>query len=133
MVKNRVILWYTIAFDIKIYINRNKSLAEFKNIKVNTEKIAFLNVLIYKEKGTIQTDMYYKPTDSHDYLPLESYHQRHVKDNIPYTLARMICTIVSDPIRREFRLQELTGWLKKSDYPDNPINRALNSLLRGTK
>ena len=124
------ILWKKSFGDISDFINILNSLDENLNFthEVNTEKIAFLNVLIYKEKGTIQTDMYYKPTDSHDYLPFESYHPRHVKDNIPYTLARMICTIVSDPIRREFRLQELTGWLKKSDYPDNPINRALNSL-----
>ena len=124
------ILWRKSFGEISDFINILNNLddnLEFTH-EVNPEKIAFLNVLVYKEKGKIQTDMYYKPTDSHDYLPFESYHPRHVKDNIPYTLARMICSIVSDPIRREYRLQELTGWLKRSDYPDNPINRAYNSL-----
>ena len=63
-------------------------------------ELPFLNVMLYIDKGKVMTDIYYKETDSHDYLPFHSCHPRHTKVNIPYTLTRMICTIVEDRERK---------------------------------
>ena len=73
---------------------------------------------------------FYKSTDSHDYLPFNSCHPRHIKVNIPKTLARIICTIVEDPIRKLFRLRELKTWLLKAGYPSHLINNGFKQILQ---
>lgn len=92
-------------------------------------KVPFLNLLIYKQNNHILTDIYYKDTDTHDYLPFNSCHPRHTTTNIPGTLARMICTIVDDPGLRAHRLQELFTWLSNSGYPHRVINEKFNYIL----
>ena len=103
-----------------------------ENIKFTYEcsdkRVSFLNLSIYKEDGKIKTDIFYKDTDSHDYLPFNSCHPRHTKKNIPFTLSRMICSIVTDPARREFRLLELESWLLRAGYPIGLIKSAANKF-----
>ena len=67
-------------------------------------------------------------TDSHDYLPFNSCHPRHIKTNIPGNLARMICTIVDDPVRKEHRLQELRKWLRNAGYPKGLVNNQISKF-----
>ena len=52
----------------------------------------------------ITTDIYYKSTDTHQYLNFHSCHPSHTKRNIPYCMARRICAIVSDNHIRDLRL-----------------------------
>ena len=94
-------------------------------------KVSFLNLLIYKDKDNnrILSDIYYKDTDTHDYLPFNSCHPRHTTKNIPGSLARMICTIVDDADLRAQRLQELNNWLSNSGYPDEIINEKFDYIL----
>ena len=95
----------------------------------NEEGLSFLNLFIYKENNFIKTDIYYKPTDSHDYLPFNSCHPRHTKFNVPGNLARMICSIVEDPDKKTSRLSELKGWLLKCGYPSNLITHSFNKYI----
>ena len=89
--------------------------------EISEEKVSFLNITIYKKDDKIETDVFYKKTDNHDYLPFNSCHPRHTKDNIPYILARIVCTIVSDPVIKQRRLVELSNWLENSGYPIDKI------------
>ena len=91
--------------------------------------LSFLNIFLYKEDGKLLTDVYYKSTDSHDYMPFNSCHPRHVKENNPKTLARIICTIVTDPKRKIYRLNELKIWLLKAGYPTSLINNGFSEIL----
>ena len=124
------IMWKKSFGNVSEFIDILNSLD--KNIKFTYESsdqsVSFLNLLVYKDKGTIQTDIFYKDTDSHDYLPFNSCHPRHTKKNIPYTLSRMICSIVSDSTRRDFRLQELESWLLKAGYRKGLIKSATNKF-----
>lgn len=86
--------------------------------------LPFLQVYVYKSEGKIMTDVYYKETDNHDYLPFSSCHPRHTLENIPFNLARNICTLVDDPERKEFRLNELKNWLRKGGYKPDLVNFA---------
>ena len=92
--------------------------------------LSFLNLFLYIEKQELLTDIYYKKTDSHDYLPFNSCHPRHIKVNIPKTLARIICTIVQDPKRKLYRLSELKTWLLKAKYPPGLINNCFYKVLQ---
>ena len=100
---------------------------------VRAQKLHFLDLtIILLEDGTLQTDIHYKPTNSHRYLDYQSFHPLHVKDNIPYGLAKRIIVFVSDPIKMEFRLNELRGWLQKCNYPRNVIEKGIhNARLQG--
>ena len=92
--------------------------------------LSYLNLFIYIESNKLLTDVYYKPTDSHDYLPFSSCHPRHTKNNIPENLARIICTIVDDQDRKQYRLTELKSWLKRSGYPIKLINNAFYKVSK---
>ena len=77
---------------------------------------------------SIKSDIFYKKTDSHDYMPFRSCHPRHIKINIPGNLARMICTIVDDPAKKELRLQELRQWLRNGGYPRRLVGNKINQF-----
>ncbi|XP_062612905.1 uncharacterized protein LOC134274656 [Saccostrea cucullata] len=86
-------------------------------VEENLESISFLDVLITRNGEKLTTDVYYKTTDTHQYLHFGSCHPRHTKRSIPYNLSRRICTIVSDEERRKERLKELKGYLLDQKYP----------------
>ena len=75
----------------------------------NTEQ-SFLDVLVKNRGGEIETDLYYKDTDSKQYLLFYSCHPRHTKINIPYNLARRLRTIVSEEHVLQRRMQELKSF-----------------------
>ena len=120
-------IWRKSFGEVGDFINLLNSLLNF-TYDSSDQSVSFLNVFIYKEGGQIKTDVYYKDTDSHDYLPFNSCHPRHTKKNIPFTLSRMICSIVTDPTRREFRLLELESWLLKAGYHIGLVKAAANKF-----
>ena len=104
------------------------------NIKFTMEtsdaEIAFLDIKVIKTNDCISTDIFYKPTDTHQYLHFHSCHPRHTKRAIPYNLARRICVIVSDPQVRHERLHELNSFLTKQKYPKKLILNGIDKALQ---
>ena len=88
-------------------------------IEYDDERLPFLDILLIKSNTKISTDIFYKETDSKQYLNFRSCHPKHTKTSIPYNLARRICTIVSDQRQRETRLSELRNSLQKAKLPRN--------------
>ena len=97
-------LIWPISLDVNIFISILNNL--HPNIKLTVERGKFtrdkqeLNMLdikvILHNSGTIDTDIYYKPTNTHDYLHYDSHHPSHIKQNIPYNLAKKIIVFTSD-------------------------------------
>ena len=54
-----------------------------------------------------------------------SCHPKHTKNNIPFNLARRICTIVSNIEIRDKRLQELKNILLDRQYPSKLIDHGI--------
>ena len=79
---------------------------------------------ILHSDNTVETDIYYKDTNAHDYLPYNSAHPKHCKDNLPYNLAKRIIVFVSNDEKVKMRLKELKNWLKDCNYPDIFINQS---------
>ena len=105
-----------------------------QNIKFTMEQhphqIPFLDIIIIKnELGSISTDIYRKPTDTQLYLHFTSSHPKECLKSIPYTLARRICTIVSDSDVRKIRLNELHTTLHQRRYPNELINQGIKLAL----
>ena len=91
-------------------------------------------------EGKIETDIYYKETDSKQYLLFYSCHPRHTKINIPYNLARRLRTIISEEKVLEKRMRELMSFLSKQNYPEQIIEHSVQqdmsldkNLLRTVK
>ena len=90
----------------------------------NTETLNFLDMkIILRENQYISTDIYYKETNPHRYLDYHSAHPSHIKQTIPFSLAKRIIVFVSDPDIIEIRLKELEKWLTDCHYPKNVINK----------
>lgn len=124
------ILWRRSFGDFSLVLNMLNALDSHLNFTCEQSDtgLPFLNLFIYKDNMSIKSDIYYKSTDSHDYMPFRSCHPRHIKINIPGNLARMICTIVDDPLRKEHRLQELRQWLRNGGYPRRLVSSKINQF-----
>ena len=113
--------------DISVLCNMLNSLdpnIKF-TIEIGKDGLAFLDIMVKRDGTRITTDLFYKPTDSKLYLDFHSCHPRNTKINVPYNLARRICTICLDTDDREFRLQELKEFLTKRHYPVTLINAGI--------
>ena len=99
----------------------------------NVKTINFLSVNIYVTmSGDVKTDVFYKETNAHDYLHYKSHHPLHVKNNIPYVLAKRIILFTSDDDMMENNLRDLKEWLLECEYPPKIIDRGIhNARLQG--
>ncbi len=85
-------------------------------------QLNFLDIKnILHDGQDISTDIYYKSTNPHKYLNFNSAHPSHIKNTIPYNLAKRIVVFVSDENLVEQRLNELKTWLIYCNYPLNII------------
>ena len=75
----------------------------------------YLDIYFKIVNNKLLIDIYYKPTDSHNYLNYGSCHPLHTKDNIALSLAKRIVRIVSD--NRELALNKLKMHLTKQGHP----------------
>ena len=90
------------------------------------ESIPFLDVCFkLNNLGGLVTDIYYKPTDTHNYVPFGSFHPHKTLTNIPFSLARRICLIVSEEETRNSRLDELRVFLRRKKYPEAVIDSGI--------
>ena len=88
-------------------------------------KLPFLDNMINKSCTKIWMDIYNKPTDSKRYVPFTSNHPRHCLTNIPFSLARRICTIVENKNVKEKRFEELKRTLLEQKYPKSLIEASI--------
>ena len=117
---------------IIIHILRARLYGMLFLVCLGCKELPFLDVMIRKEKTCLTTDIYYKPTDSFQYLPYTSSHPRHTKNNIPYNLARRICMIIKDHDKRKQRLLDLKQILLDKNYPAEIINIGIEKAFSQT-
>lgn len=118
-----LIIWNKEVDDIHSLHNELNSLHPKLSftMEYSDEQIPFLDILLLRDGEQIITDIYHKPTDTKQYLHFKSCHPRSTKINIPYNLARRICTIVTKPTLRQQRLLEMKSHLVQRGYPTQLI------------
>ena len=83
----------------------------------NKKKVEILNFLdvkiILHQDNSVESDIHYKPMNTHNYLAYDSAHPDHTKKNIPYSLAERIIVFVSNPEKVIICLDELRQFLKE--------------------
>ena len=93
-------------------------------------RLPFLDTLLSNENGKLQTDIYYKPTDSKQYFLYTSCHPKHTRNSIPYNLARRLKMIVSEDNTLLVRLEELKTFLLKQKYSSSLIDDSIILYIR---
>ena len=86
--------------------------------------IAFLDITIYDENGTIKTKIYSKASDTHAYLLPNSCHPVHICESIPNTVARRVKKLNADNETYEASKDTYTSYLKDRGYSDSTISNA---------
>ena len=99
-------------------------------IKLTSEQssssVAFLDTTVSTKDGKISTDLYVKPTDTHQYLLSSSCHPYHTKRSIPYSLGLRLRRICSNDTAFNKRCDKLAEHLKKRGYKEKLILREIN-------
>ena len=72
--------------------------------------------MVLVKDGSIETDLYTKPTDKHQYLLVSSCHPQHTKRAIPFSLALRLRRICSNPDNYKLRTNELIDYLANRGY-----------------
>ena len=110
-----------IYWDIKI-CHENEMLNDLhQNIKftmeANSNRMNFLDIQLLVALDKIITDIYFKPIDTRNYVHFKPCNQKHTLMNIPFNLARRLCTIIDETTALGKRLEELQETLLNLDYP----------------
>ena len=82
-----------------------------------------LNVLIIE--GKIISDLYFKPTDCHQYLSFSSCHPYHVKKGIIFGQALRVKRICSSTEDFEKHMTSMKTWFLERDYPTDLIDEQM--------
>ena len=92
------------------------------------ETIHFLDVQVIKKDDRIVTDLYTKPTDTHQLLHHSSCHPSHTKRGIPYGQALRLRRICSEEGFFAKRLGELETYLLERGYSKGEIDSQVNRV-----
>ncbi|XP_078371353.1 uncharacterized protein LOC144655006 [Oculina patagonica] len=111
--------------DFIKYLNNIHHTIKFTSER-STTSIPFLDVDIHLNNGKIETDLYSKPTDKHQYLLNTSSHPYHTKRSIPYSLALRLRRICSTENFFEHRVKELQQYLVKRGYKQRFISEQID-------
>ena len=88
-----------------------KFTAEWSKTSIN-----FLDVTVSLVEGVIETDLYVKPTDSHQYLQSSLCHPFHYKKGIPYSQASRLNRIYSETNSSDKRCNDSERFLLERGY-----------------
>ena len=99
LVEKPLVWWRYIDYIFMIWQHGEEKLKEFLKIlnschptikftsEYSLDKVNFLDVEVIRSGNKLLTDLYIKPTDTHQYLEFSSCHVYHSKKSIPYSQA----------------------------------------------
>ena len=109
------------------YLNNSHPSIKFVST-ISTQAVPFLDINVTLHNGSIETDLYSKPTDSHNYLSWDSCHPQGTKKSIPYSQALRIRRICSKESDFRKRLYQLEGYLRSCGYRSKDIKLAFDKV-----
>ena len=87
------------------------------------KQIIFLDITVYLENGMIKSDLYVKPTDTHQYFHSSSCHPDHCKKGIPYSQTVRLNRICSDSTSFDTKCNDLKRRLLERGYKEKEVQR----------
>ena len=97
--------------QVNLFYPTAKFTAEYSKEEDN-----FLDLNIKLIDGEFKTDLFVKPTDTHQFLDPTSLHPYHCKRGIPYSQALRLNWICSDNVNFDKRCNDLEKWLIGRSY-----------------
>ena len=85
-------------------------------VRFDHQKLEFLDVLVYKDKGTLHTTVFSKETNGHMYLPPSLAHFHSISRNIPYNVALRLRRICSTQEQFDNKCEEHKAYLSVGSY-----------------
>ena len=85
-------------------------------MEFSKQQINFLDVNISQKEHTLQTDLYCKSTDTHQFLHFRSCHRYIYKKSIPYGQAIRMKRICSNEEKLSSRFEDLQHWFCSRGY-----------------
>ena len=94
----------------------------------NEKKVQVLDLfdakILLHEDNVFETDIFCKLTITHDYLPYDSAHPDHTKNNIPYNLVERIIVFIYNSEKVIIHLDQLK-FLKVCKYLEHVISKSI--------
>ena len=97
-----------------------KFMADWSKTSIN-----FLDVTVSIAEGVIETDLYVKPTDSHQYLLSSSCHPFYCKKGMPYCQVLRPNRICSNDQFFHKRCNDLEKYLLERGYSEKMVNKEI--------
>ena len=111
------------------FINNQRPTIKFTH-EFSPTKVNFLDVtVILDENRRLRTDLYSKPTDSHQYLHNTSCHPGHIKKSIAFSQAIRIKRICSDRETTHLRCDELAENLHRRGHSRGKVRKEIGRAL----
>ena len=90
--------------------------------------IPFLDLKVKLIDGKLETDLYMKPTDCHQYLHYSSSHPEHTKHSIIYSQTLRVNRLCS--LEKDFNYHKLNmkEWFIKRGYPESVIEKEMQKV-----
>ena len=111
--------------DFIDYLNSAHRTIKFTS-KWSYKEVEFLDVKVINDSGKLETDVYIKPTDSHQYLHQASCHPNSCKRGIPYAQALRLRRICSKETFFEKRVQDFCRFSVERGYKKNFVQQQVD-------
>ena len=120
-------LWEHGEGKLKSFIDNINKMPPTIKFKADWSKtsINFLDVTVSIAKGVIETDLYVKPTDSHQYLLSSSCHLFYCKKGTSYSQALRLNRIYSSNEFFDKRCNDLEKYLLERDYSEKMVRKEI--------
>ena len=114
----------------ELLLNLNSIIPSIQfTMEYSKDQIPVLDILIKRNENVVWMDFYHKPTDTQRCLPFTSSYPNHFKRNVPFCLARRICTVAENNDDKLKHLKNSKSNLSKNHYPDSLIKQGLQKTL----
>ena len=100
---------------------------QFTSTITETE-LPFLDINLHISDDKIQTSVYYKETDTHNYLHFSSFHPDHCKRSIAYSQFLRLGRLCSDDDDFLVRSREMHTFFSQRDYPCSSLENDLRRV-----
>jgi len=103
-------------------------------VEYSKKELPFLDTMVYLDaEGKVQTSVYHKPSNTHQYLHFQSCHPPSLKRSLPYSQALRIKRIVSEPHKLEEALKDMVSFFTKRGYCKRTLGSALKRLKEANR
>ena len=124
-IDNIFFIWEHGEESIKEFLNEINSFHRTIKFKADwsKEKVNFLVAEVTLNNGVLSTDLFVKPTDTHQFLDPTSFHPYHCIKGIPYSQTLRLNRICSDNNNFDKRCNNLESWLLEKGYSEKMIRK----------